>query len=101
MYALADSFDFGIRDLAAHGARRRLGQLRVAERAAREGAEVALEVQGGSSSQTVEHTMADLELLEYRAEAISCTRCAALIRSSALICLLDMRSSSSSSSSSI
>lgn len=37
------------------------------------------EVQGGSSSQTVEHTMADLELLEFRAETISCNRCAALI----------------------
>ena len=34
------------------------------------------EVSGGAFSGTVEHTMSDLELLEYRAEAVSCSRCA-------------------------
>lgn len=37
------------------------------------------EVSGGSSTQTVEHTMTDLELLEYRARPVSCNRCAPLI----------------------
>lgn len=37
------------------------------------------EVQGGALSQSVEHTMSDLELLEYRAEPVACTRCATLV----------------------